>query len=274
MDRVASSDGTTIAFEREGDGPAVIMVSGALRDRSHPMQREMTAHLAQRFTVFNYDRRGRGDSGDVHPYSVNREVEDIDALICEAGGSAFLYGTSSGALLALEAAASGLAIAKLALFQPPFIVDAGAPLLPEDYPRRLDEALTSGNQAGAVEIFLTAVLNIPDELIGPMKADPSWSEMEKLAHTLVYDGVIMRGAMSGDPPPRDRWAAASVPTLVINGQLSEDAVHAGARALSCILPHARRRCLEDQESSPPPEVLAPVLREFFAPEATLREIVD
>jgi len=273
LDTVTSSDGTTIAFERKGDGPAVILVSGALRDRSHPTQRELTAQLARRFTVFNYDRRGRGDSSDTRPYSVHREVEDIDALICKAGGSAFVYGASSGALLALEAAASGLAIAKLALFEPPFVVDAGSPLLPEDYPHRIDEAVTSGNPARAVEMFLTTALGIPDELLGPMKAEPSWSEMERLAHTLVYDGAIMRGSMSGDPPSRDRWAAASVPTLVINGQLSDDAVHAAARALCCVLVHARRRCLEDQESAPAPEVLAPVLREFFAPEPTFREIV-
>jgi len=115
MKRAISKDGTTIAFDRSGDGPPVILVTGALGFRSHAIMADLAAALAAHFTVINYDRRGRGDSGDTSPYAVEREVEDLDALITAAGGSASVYGTSSGAALALEAAASGLPITKLAL---------------------------------------------------------------------------------------------------------------------------------------------------------------
>ena len=142
MSKVTSRDGTTIAFDRLGSGPAVILVTGALGDRSHLMQQDLAAHLAQHLTVFNYDRRGRGESDDTLPYAVEREVEDIAALIVEAGGSAFVYGFSSGAVLALEAAAHGLPITKLALYEPPFIIDDSRPPLPRDYVEQLKEAVS------------------------------------------------------------------------------------------------------------------------------------
>jgi pimeloyl-ACP methyl ester carboxylesterase len=271
MSKVTSRDGTTIAFDRLGSGPAVILVTGALVDRSNPMQQDLAAHLAQHLTVFNYDRRGRGESDDTLPYAVEREVEDIAALIVEAGGSAFVYGISSGAVLALEAAAHGLPITKLALYEPPFIIDDSRPPLPKDYVEQLEEAVSSGRRGDAVEIFMTKALRVPDEFLDPMRADPSWAEMEKVAHTLAYDGTIMGDTMSGNPLPSNNWTSAAMPVLVIHGELSEAMFHVAAQALVDILPHARRRTLEGQEHAVAPEVLAPVLREFFAPEATARE---
>src|SRR5438067_1305726 len=189
MKELISKDGTTIAFDQLGEGPAAILVSPALGDRSG--NGPLAALLAPHFTVFNYDRRGRGDSGDTQPYAVEREIEDIEALIKEAGGSAFAYGWSSGAALALEAAVRGLAITKLALFEPPFIVDDSRPPLPQDYVTRLTELVSAGRRGDAVEFFMTAGVGIPAEFVAQMRNDPMWPAMEALAHTLPYDGAIM-----------------------------------------------------------------------------------
>jgi pimeloyl-ACP methyl ester carboxylesterase len=157
MEKVQSSDGTSIAFDRSGEGPPIIFVDGALCYRASGPMRPLAALLAPHFTVFTYDRRGRGDSGDTAPYAVEREVEDIKALITAAGGSAFVYGVSSGAALALEAANRVLAIKKLALYEAPFIVDDSRPALPEDFLARLHERLASGRRGDAVRQFMKAV---------------------------------------------------------------------------------------------------------------------
>jgi pimeloyl-ACP methyl ester carboxylesterase len=261
---VTSSDGTKIEFDRSGEGPAVILVTGATGVRSHPMMTRLAALLAPRFTVFNYDRRGRGGSGDTPPYAVEREIEDIDALIDEAGGSAFVYGISSGAVLALDAASKlPTRIAKLALYEPPFIVDDSRPPLPAEYVQQLDAAIAGGDRGAAVEIFMTKALGIPAEYLAPMRSDPSWAETEAIAHTIAYDGRIMGDTMSGKPLPTERWAAATMPTLVMTGGLSERFFHDGAKALVDGLPNARYLTLEGQGHDVASEVLAPVLAEFF-----------
>src|ERR687889_2005812 len=152
MNRVQSRDGTSIAFDRAGEGQAIVLVGGGSVDRMANVP--LAALLTEHFTVFNYDRRGRGDSGDTAPYAVGREIEDIDALINEAGGSASVYGTSSGAALALEAAASGLAITKLALWEPPFILDDSRPRPPADTARIYTELVSTGRRGEAVEVFI------------------------------------------------------------------------------------------------------------------------
>jgi pimeloyl-ACP methyl ester carboxylesterase len=243
------------------------------------MAADLAAALAPHFTVINYDRRGRGDSGDTSPYAVAREVEDIDALIDAAGGSAFLFGLSSGAVLALEAASAlPTKVAKLALYEPPFIIDDSRPPLPDDYVAQLNAAIAEGRRGDAVEIFMTKAILIPAEFVvgmrnAPMPTDdgsmqpPAWAEMEAVAHTLAYDGTIMGGTMSGKPLPTERakqWTAATMPTLVITGGNSEAFFHAGAQALVDILPHARHRILEGQDHAVAPTALAPVLIEFFA----------
>src|SRR5215204_5786027 len=170
MDKVTSRDGTPIAFDRLGDGPPVIVVCGQLCDRAlmHPTAEELAKH----FTVFNYDRRGRGDSGDTAPYAVEREVEDLEALINEAGGSASVYGTSSGAALALEAAASGLAITKLALWEPPFILDDSRPRPPADTARTYTELVSAGRRGDAVEFFMSQVVGLPAEFVAEARNAP------------------------------------------------------------------------------------------------------
>lgn len=279
MRTVTSKDGTKIVFDQYGEGPALILVAGALGVRSpHPMSRQLAEPLSEHFTVIDYDRRGRGDSGDTQPYAVQREVEDLEALIDAAGGSAFLYGLSSGAVLALEAASRLPGkVKKLAMYEPPFIVDDSRPPVPEDYVDQLNAAIEAGCPGDAVEIFMTKAILIPPEFVAQMRSapmsesfgdetavkPPEWTEMEKIAHTLAYDSMIMGDTMSGKPLPSKKWASNNVPTLVITGGNSELFFHDGARALVADLPHAQHCILEGQDHAVSPEALAPLLVEFF-----------
>ena len=258
VSKVRSKDGTPIAFDRVGDGLPVILVCGGSTDRM--ANAPLAALLAPHFTAFNYDRRGRGDSGDTPPYAVEREVEDLDALIAEAGGSAFVWGTSSGAALALEAAARGLAIMKLALWEPPFIVDDSRPRPPVDTARTYTELVSAGRRGDAVEFFMTKVVGLPAEFVAQARNAPFWQAQEALAHTLAYDATIM-----GDYSlPTERASSVTTPTLVIDGGASPVWTRKTAQVLTDILPNARHRTLAGQEHNVAPEALAPVLVEFFA----------
>jgi pimeloyl-ACP methyl ester carboxylesterase len=263
MKTVTSKDGTVIAYDQLGEGSPVILVSGALGVRAHPMFAGLAEQLLPHFTVINYDRRGRGDSTDTPPYAVDREIEDIEALIDEVGGSAFVYGLSSGAALVL-AAANKLTtkVKKLALYEPPFLVDDSHPPLPEDYVEQINRMVAEGRRGDAVALFMK-VVGVPEEYIAPMQADPMWGEMEKVAHTLAYDGTIMGDRQSGKPLPKDRWTSVTSPTLVIVGGESEPFFHRGTQALVKILPKARHYVLEGQTHEVAGEALAPVLVEFF-----------
>jgi pimeloyl-ACP methyl ester carboxylesterase len=242
------------------------------------MSRQLPELLSQHFTVIDYDRRGRGDSGDTPPYAVQREVEDIEALIDAAGGSAFLYGLSSGAVLALEAASKlPHKVKKLALYEPPFIIDDSRPPVPKDYVEQLNAAIAAGRPGDAVEIFMTKAILIPPEFVAQMRntpmsqlfgddtgmKPPEWADMEKVAHTLAYDGMVMGDTMSGKPLPPKKWFANSAPTLVITGGNSEAFFHDGAQSLVNDLPHAQHRILDGQDHAVSPVALAPVLIEFF-----------
>jgi pimeloyl-ACP methyl ester carboxylesterase len=256
MNKVTSQDGTTIAFDRLGGGPPVILACGASTDRM--ANAPLAALLAEHFTVFNYDRRGRGDSGDTPPYAVERELEDIDALINEADGSAFVYGTSSGGALALEAAASGLTITKLALWEVPFALDEGS-RPPADQVERYDEMIAAGRRGDAVEYFMRQVVGLPPGFVVYARSQPFWQARETLAHTLAYDATIM-----GDHSlPVERAAAVTAPTIVIAGEASFPFMRETARTLAEIIPDGQSRILEGQEHNVDPSALAPVLEEFF-----------
>jgi len=256
MSKVTSRDGTTIAFDRMGEGPPVILVCGGSVDRMS--NAPLAALLAEHFTVFNYDRRGRGDSGDTAPYAVDREVEDIEALIAEAGGSALLYGTSSGAALALEATASGLPITKLALWEPPFIPDESA-RPPANQVETYNELVAAGRRGDAVEFFMTKVVGMPAEFVAEARNAPWWPAQEALAHTLAYDATIM-----GDYSlPTERAASVKAPTLVIAGGADFPWMRETAQALAEALPDGQTRTLERQGHDVDPAVLAPALVEFF-----------
>jgi len=257
--KVTSKDGTSIAFDRLGQGSAVILVGGILGDRSQ--QAPLAALLAEHFTVFNYDRRGRGESEFTPPYSVEREIEDLDAIIDAAGGEAFVYGTSGCAILALYAAAAEVApkIKKLALWEPPYIVDDSRPPAPQDYKAQLTELLAAGRRGDMVELFMTKAVGMPAEFVAPMRQAPWWPAQEALAHTLIYEATLM-----GDfSLPKERVASVTVPTLVIDGGQTPWLSHA-AQAVADALPNAQRRTLQGQPHNVAPEAMAPVLVEFFA----------
>lgn len=261
METAQSKDGTAIAFDRSGEGAPIVLVGGAVRDRG--AEAPLRELLASRFAVIAYDRRGRGDSGDTPPYAVEREIEDLEAVIGEAGGSAGVYGSSSGANLALVAAARGLGISKLALHEPNFLVDGSRPPLPEDYVEQLDELVAAGRRGDAVELFMTKVAGIPAEFIAPMRDEPMWPGLEAIAPTLAYDGAIV----AGFELPTERLASVAIPTLVIDGGESEEWLRAGAQAAAKALPDAELRTLEGEPHNVSPDVVAPVLEAFFAGEA-------
>jgi pimeloyl-ACP methyl ester carboxylesterase len=259
---IRSRDGTSIAFDRTGGGPPIIVIGGALSDRADAAP--LAAILARRFTVYAYDRRGRGASGDTPPYGVAREVEDLEALVVEAGGSAFVFGHSSGAVLALEAAARGVAIERLALYEPPFIVDGSRPPVREGYVATLKNLTSAGRRGDAVAFFLAEGVGLPPGVVDGMRNAPMWPEMERLSHTLAYDGAIMADHMSGTPLPAAWSSTVTAPALVMDGGGSPAWQRAAVRALAEVLPNAQRRTLERQDHTADPEVLGPVLVEFFA----------
>jgi pimeloyl-ACP methyl ester carboxylesterase len=258
---VLSKDGTAIAFDRIGDGVPVILVDGALCYRGMGQSRQLAELLAPHFTVITYDRRGRGESGDTAPYAVEREVEDITALLSEAGGSAYLWGTSSGAVLALEAASRLSGIKKLALYEAPFIVDDSRSTT-EDHWVRIGEAVAAHRRGAAVTFFLQAV-GVPRLLIALMRLSPVWPKLKAIAHTIPYDGVIVQDNQRGRPLPAKQWASVTVPTLVMDGGRSPQWMRHGNRALALVLPNAQYRTLAGQTHMLKPKVHAPTLVDFF-----------
>lgn len=263
---VTSSDGTTIAFDKAGNGPAVILVASALADRSDAAK--LAKFLEPHFTVINYDRRGRGLSADTPPYTVERECEDIEALVKVAGGAAFLFGSSSGAALALEAAARGVGVEKLALFEPPFVVQEGDPRPPEDFARRIQELVEGDRRAEAVTYFMTKGIGMPAATVAMMRLMPrTWANLKAMAHTIPYDIAVMGDTQAGRPLAAGRWASIGVPTLVMSGSKSSVGMRHAAEALALALPQAEHRTIEGVGHSAimtAPKKLAPVLSEFFA----------
>jgi pimeloyl-ACP methyl ester carboxylesterase len=256
-----SKDRTRIAYDKTGDDPALILVAGAFQDRM-----AMSAYaepLSKRFTVYNYDRRGRGESSDTQPYAVQREIEDIDALIQEAGGSAFVFGGSSGGVLTLDAAAHGSHITKLAVYEPPFVVDDSRDPVPEDIVDQLRDMVASGRRGDAAETFMTKGSLMPAEMVAGMRTQPFWSSVEAVAHTLVYDAIIMDGTMQGTPLPANRWTAVTIPTLVIYGGAGPAWSRKAAETLIERLPNAEGQKLEGQFHDLTPDALTPVLEKFF-----------
>jgi len=258
--RVISADGTAIAFDRSGGGPGIILVHGALTDRAHPTLSGVAAALAPWFTVYNYDRRGRGDSGNAQPYAAEREIEDLAALVAEAGGSAMVFGGSSGAGLALEAAARNPAISRLAVWEPPYHVDDSAPGLPDDFEARLGALVTEGRRGDAVELFMVAAAETPAEAVAAMRRQPFWAEAEAAAHTLAHEAAVMG---RGNALPADRLAAITQPTLVLAGDRGPAWMINAGKAVAGTIPGAVYRVLEGQAHNVSPEALAPELLEFF-----------
>jgi predicted ATPase/DNA-binding SARP family transcriptional activator len=253
---VRSRDGTTIAYTRTGTGPPVILIGGALNDRT--TFEPLAEHLAGRFTVYSYDRRGRGGSGDNPPYAVARELEDLAAVVAEAGEPAYGFGVSSGAVLAVDAAARGVPLTRLALVEPPFILDETRPPMPVDAIAGLAELIAAGRRGDAVEVFLTVGVEMPAEVVAPMRSAPAWPVLEAMAHTIGYDLAIM-----GDFQLPAHWAEVRVPTLVMDGGASAEWRRNATQAAADILPYGQRRTLDGHPHDAPAEVLAPILTDFF-----------
>jgi pimeloyl-ACP methyl ester carboxylesterase len=262
---VRSKDGTSIAFEKTGKGPPLILVAPALGTRADGAR--LAALLAPSFTVVNFDRRGRGDSGDARAYAVEREIEDIAALIEHCGGSASLFGSSSGAVLALEAAnALGAKVTAQVLFEPPFIVDSSRPAIAADFPKRIANLLAEDRRGEAVSAFMVEAVGVPEAMVRMMRKTPMWAKMEKVAHTLPYDLAIMAGLHSGKDLPANRWTSVTARTLVIDGERSDAYLRTAVQKLTAALPGAMRQTLEGQDHSAvfmAPQTLVPILVEFL-----------
>ena len=256
MDEVISHDGTTIGFDRSGEGsPVILDLWGSV---TRMADAPLAAELERDFTVFNYDRRGRGDSGDTLPYAIEREIEDIAALIDEAGGAANVWGSSSGAVLGLRAAAAGLPMTKLALWEPPFIPE-GVPRPPEDQVEQYELMVAEDRRGDAVEYFMTKVVGLPADFVASAREQPWWGPTEAIAHTLAYDARIM-----GDYRiPLDLVGSIPVPTLVVAGGADMPWMRDTASVLADAIPNGEARFLDGQGHDVDMTVLAPVLIEFF-----------
>lgn len=232
MSSTTSADGTTISYDQAGDGPAIIFVAGAfnLRDTCAPLAGE----LAPDHTVITYDRRARGQSTDTRPYAVEREVEDLKALLEAAGGSASVFGYSSGAILALEAVSSGLEVDRLFLYEPPFRVGNGAPPLATDLPDRLQRLLEEGKPGEVVATFQTEGIGLPAEVVRNLRQSPMWPQLEAMAQSVVYDATICQAYQQ----PTEAMCAVAVPTLVLQGEQTWPLLRAAATQLADQLPQA------------------------------------
>jgi pimeloyl-ACP methyl ester carboxylesterase len=259
MSQIVSSDGTLIAYERSGSGPALILVDGAMCSRAFGPAPKLAPLLAEHFTVYAYDRRGRGESTDMPRYSPAREVEDLAALIQAAGGSASLLGLSSGGALALEAAASGLNITTVVAYEPPYVDDSaqggGA-----EHEARLKRLVASGNRAGAIKYFMKDMVGVPGIFIVMMRLMPwMWRKLEAVAHTLPYDAAIMTEFRI----PRARFATIRTPVLMMHGGRTQSRLKDAARVVAETIPGAQHRELAGQTHNVSPKALTPAVVEFL-----------
>ena len=265
MPTVTSTDGTKIAFEKVGSGPAVILVNGAMSYRRafDTTLEDLAGLLSKDFTVYDYDRRGRGESGDTEPFTKVREIEDIQALVEHAGGEAMLVGFSSGGAVTLETTAVTSGIKKAFVYEVPFIVDDSRQAL-DDYEGHTTRLVAEGKLDELIEYFITVVAGIPAEFVGGIKQDKAmWERMRAIAPTIPHDASFMSEFMKGKPLPSGYWSKVKVPVLVGDGGASPAWLHNAAEALAAALPNASRETFEGQTHSVDPNVIAPVITEFF-----------
>jgi pimeloyl-ACP methyl ester carboxylesterase len=260
---VISKDGTRIGFDKHGQGPPLVLVDGAMCYRGSGPMKPLAALLAAHFTVYTYDRRGRGESGDTQPWSLEREVEDIAALVRDAGEPVYLYGISSGAVLALEAADRGVPIRKLALYEAPLMVDDSRPPLGEDFLPRMKQLIAQNHRGDAVKMFMKAV-GVPAIGIFIMRLMPVWKRLTAIAHTLQYDLGMTAPYQQGRPLSAGVWSGATMPALVMDGGKSPDWMRNAQAAIARVLPHATTRTLPGENHMVSAKAIAPALVEFFA----------
>ncbi|MEV6634937.1 alpha/beta hydrolase [Actinoplanes sp. NPDC051470] len=257
MNFVTSPDGTRIGYDRIGSGPTIILIGGGPVDRS--AESPLAALLAEQFTVYSYDRRGRGDTVDTAPYSVDREFDDLQALITEAGGSAMMYGTSGGGMIAIQAAARGLAITKLALWEVPYILPGTREPIPADYRDQQYALRADGRFSDMMELFMLKAALMPAEFVAGMKNAPFWDAMAASASCLTYEADVAADFAL----PSDALKSITIPTLVIDGA-TIPWITAAAEAIANALPHAHRTTLPGQPHNVDAAAIAPIVTAFFA----------
>lgn len=258
-----SKDGTKIAYSKTGNGEPLILVDGAFCHRKFGANEKLPQHLSKHFTVYSYDRRGRGESGDTLPYTIEKEFQDLEAIIEIAGGTANVYGISSGAALALEAANKGTKIKKLALYEAPYITDSSRKPFPNDYLETLIAYVQQGKNGKAVQYFMRTGIGLPAFVVWMMKLMPAWKPMKQLAHTLIYDTKILGDTGSGKPFDQNKWQNATMSTLVISGSKSAKWSQNSMKHLAEVLPNAKHQSLIGQTHLVKPEVIAQELINYF-----------
>jgi pimeloyl-ACP methyl ester carboxylesterase len=269
VETIASPDGTKIAFDRYvgGDAGTVILITGALSSRTLPKMRQTAEALATHgLTVINYDRRGRGDSGDTPGvYDLEHEIDDLGALVAAAGGSASLFGWSSGAALALRAAASGriAGIQRVIAFEPPFIVDHEYHVPPAGLTERLHELVAANRRSDTVRFYMTNAMGIPAMFVMLLRISPMWSKLKATANSTPHDWAVMAELMRGEPLSPNDWAVVTVPTLVLAGGKSEPVLRKAAKAIAEVLPNAEYREVPNLSHNPDVRLLEPVAAEFL-----------
>lgn len=270
---VTSRDGTPIAVGHVGRGPALVCVDGALCTRTQGPGKSLAPRLSEHFTVFTYDRRGRGDSGDTPPYAPEREIDDLAAVIAHAGGEADVFGHSSGAVLALEAALRGVAIRRLVLYETPFIIDDTRAPVRDEWPTELHALIETGKRGRAIKRFMTDIAGAPAFISMIMSLTPMWPRLKAVAHTLAYDSEILAPFQKGRPLPEHRWSAVGIPTLLLLGGKSPAWIEHGVKALAEAIPHAELKVLDRQTHMVKPQKTAPALLEFLGvPEPSARKV--
>jgi len=263
MPTVTSKDGTAIAYEISGDGTPLILVDGAMCYRDSGPMRPLAEALKDRFAVVTYDRRGRGQSSNTLPWSFDREIEDIEALLAAVGGSAFVYGCSSGGALALEAANRLPGITKLIAYEIPYIVDASRDPMTDQKLAQLDAFVAAGRRGDSVKLFMRFV-GVPGFVLFIMPFMGAWKKLTGIAHTLPYDLAMVGPYERGQPLPRDKWSGVRIPTLIMDGGKSPQWIRNAMKSLSAILPNARYRTLDGQTHMVVAARQAPVIKDFLA----------
>ena len=260
---VTSADGTSITYETTGTGPALILVEGAMNHRAFGPGRAVAEALSGSYTVYHYDRRGRGDSGNTLPWSEDREIEDLAAVLAAAGGTAYLFGWSSGAVLAADAANRLAGFTAVALYEPPFIVDDSRAPREDDFVEVTEAMIARDDRSGALKKFMLSV-GVPAAVLAVMPLMPPWRKLKQVAPTLPYDLRILGDTGRGRPLDPARWAGVTAPAMVLDGGKSPTYMRNAAKAFAAALPQAGYRTLPGQTHMIKASVVGPAVREFLS----------